>query len=77
MADKTFRLSFNSPGKYYVDDTCIDCDACRQTSESFKRNDDEGFSYVAVQPVTEQEIERAIEAITLCPVNAIGNDGDE
>ena len=28
MADKTNKLAENAPGKFYVDDQCIDCDAC-------------------------------------------------
>ena len=76
MADKTNKLSINAPGKYYVDDTCIDCDACRQSSESFDRSDDIGMSYVVKQPVTPEEIANAEEALEGCPVNAIGNDGE-
>lgn len=77
MADLSSRLSINSTGKYYVDNTCIDCDLCRQTSDSFERADDLGYSYVKHQPVTKEEIEKAEEALAGCPVNAIGNDGDE
>jgi len=28
MADKTARFKENVPGSYYVDDSCIACDAC-------------------------------------------------
>ena len=35
MADPESRLSDNVPGKYYVDDQCIDCDACRETAPDF------------------------------------------
>lgn len=77
MADKQTKLSINAPGKYYVDDTCIDCDACRQSSESFERSADVGMSFVIKQPVTAEEIAHAEDALEACPVNAIGNDGDE
>lgn len=75
MADKNTRLSINAPGQYYVDDTCIDCDACRQVSDSFERSSDAGMSYVIKQPVTAEEIANAEAALEGCPVNAIGNDG--
>jgi ferredoxin len=74
MADLSSRLSINSVGKYYVDNTCIDCDLCRQTSDCFDRDEDLGFSYVKTQPTTQSEIEKVEEAIAGCPVNAIGDD---
>ena len=53
MADKENRVSDNVPGAWYVDEECIDCDLCRQTSpDNFARNDDEGFSYVYNQPTS-------------------------
>jgi ferredoxin len=76
MADKSARLPFNVPGKYYVDDTCIDCDLCRETSDSFERNPEHGLSYVLKQPVTSEELARAEEVLESCPVNSIGNDGE-
>jgi ferredoxin len=76
MAHKNSRLPFNVPGKYYVDDNCIDCDLCRETSDSFERNSEHGLSYVLKQPVTSEELARAEEALEFCPVNAIGNDGE-
>jgi len=30
MASLALRLPQNEPGDFYVDSTCIDCDACRQ-----------------------------------------------
>lgn len=32
MADVTNKFSENVPGRYYVDDQCIDCDQCRETA---------------------------------------------
>ena len=74
MADLSSRLSVNSTGKYYVDNTCIDCDLCRQTSQCFERDDNLGYSFVARQPTTPEEVEKVEEAIAGCPVNAIGDD---
>ena len=43
MADAANKYSENAPGKYYVDNQCIDCDLCRETAPAnFKRNDDGG-----------------------------------
>ena len=76
MADKENRVSDNVLGAWYVDEECIDCDLCRQTSpDNFARNDDEGFSYVYNQPTSDEELELCLEALEGCPVEAIGNDG--
>jgi ferredoxin len=76
MADKDNRLPENVPGKFFVDDQCIDCDACRETAPAFfKRSDEKGYSYVYNQPETEDDEELCMEALEGCPVEAIGNDG--
>lgn len=77
MADKDSRLSDNVSGKFYVDDTCIDCDACRSTApDNFSRNDAAGYSFVSRQPATPEEEELCRDALDACPVEAIGDDGD-
>jgi ferredoxin len=77
MADPTDKLAENAPGKYYVDSTCIDCDACREMApENFARSDDNGYSYVSKQPVGEDEDEQCQDAMEGCPVEAIGDDGE-
>jgi len=77
MADPTNKSPGNVPGRYYVDDTCIDCDLCRETAPSvFKRNDVDGMSYVHRQPVSEEEIALAEEALAGCPTETIGRDGE-
>ena len=77
MADKTAKYEDNAPGKFYVDSTCIDCDACRQTApDNFDRNEDGGYSYVSKQPENDAELEACRDAIEGCPVEAIGDDGD-
>ncbi len=76
MADRDDKLPDNAPGPFYVDGQCIDCDLCRQTAPlNFERNEAEGYSYVARQPETEEEIEACREALDECPVEAIGDDG--
>ena len=78
MADKDMILSDNVSGKFYVDETCIDCDACRATApDNFTRNDEEGYSFVNKQPENDEEEQACIDALDGCPVEAIGMDGDE
>lgn len=77
MADKKLKNPENVLGKFYVDNTCIDCDQCRNTApNSFRRQDDGNYSYVFQQPQTPEEIAQAVEAQTSCPTDSIGNDGE-
>ena len=76
MADAANRYPENVPGKYYVDNQCIDCDLCRETApDNFKRNDDGGYSFVFKQPASPDEEARCKEAKEGCPVEAIGDNG--
>lgn len=78
MAVFSNRYPDNVPGKFYVDDQCIDCDLCRETApDNFTRNDNGGYSYVFKQPTTPEEEARCKEAMEGCPVEAIGNDGEQ
>jgi ferredoxin len=76
LADPNDRVEENVRGTYYVDTQCIDCDVCRDTApDNFTRCDGNGYSYVFKQPETEEERALCEEALTACPVEAIGNDG--
>lgn len=76
MADKENKNPPNVSGNFYVDDSCIDCDLCRDNATQFFTRDNEvGMSYVYRQPVDENEVEQAEEAMNGCPTNSIGNDG--
>jgi ferredoxin len=76
MADVANKYPENVPGKYYVDNQCIDCDLCRETApDNFKRNEDGGYSYVSKQPENPDEETRCKEAKEGCPVEAIGDNG--
>jgi len=78
MADKDDKWPENVAGKFYVDEQCIDCDLCRETApDIFTRNEDGGYSYVFKQPESEEDVEQCMEALEGCPVEAIGDDGDE
>ena len=76
MADVGNKWPENAPGKFYVDDQCINGDLCRETApENFNRADDGGYSYVSKQPANDQELAQCKEAMEGCPVEAIGDDG--
>ena len=78
MADKNDKWEENAAGKFYVDEQCIDCDLCRETAPNFfTRNDDNGYSFVHAQPESEDDIALCMEALEGCPVEAIGDDGNE
>jgi glyoxylase-like metal-dependent hydrolase (beta-lactamase superfamily II)/ferredoxin len=71
MANVALRLPENVPGDFFVDSTCIDCDACRQIApETF--SDDGDTSIVFQQPRTEKETNRALMALVACPTASIG-----
>ena len=78
MADKKNKWKDNVPGKFYVDDQCIACDACLMEAEKFfVMVDDDGYAFVRLQPTTEEEVEECENALASCPVDAIGNDGEQ
>ena len=71
MARIERRLPQNVEGEFYVDDTCIDCDACRQIApETFRDHGDQ--SSVGRQPDTPEDIHRALMALVACPTASIG-----
>jgi glyoxylase-like metal-dependent hydrolase (beta-lactamase superfamily II)/ferredoxin len=71
MANVALRLPENIPGDFFVDSTCIDCDACRQIApETFTDAGD--TSIVAHQPTTADETRRALMALVACPTASIG-----
>jgi glyoxylase-like metal-dependent hydrolase (beta-lactamase superfamily II)/ferredoxin len=71
MANPSRRLQENVPGDFYVDDSCIDCDACRQIApEVFRDHGDQ--SSVFRQPVGESEVLGALKALVACPTSSIG-----
>jgi glyoxylase-like metal-dependent hydrolase (beta-lactamase superfamily II)/ferredoxin len=71
MANIALRLPDNVPGDFFVDSTCIDCDACRQIAPSTFREADE-VSVVYHQPESDKETEQALMALVACPTASIG-----
>ncbi len=77
MANKADKWQENKPGKFYVDQSCISCDACVCAAPgNFEMNDEDGHAYVKTQPTNAVEEEACKEAMEGCPVEAIGSDGD-
>lgn len=77
MPDRTDRVKENVTGTFYVDSSCIDCDVCRDTApDNFRRSDENNYSYVYKQPESDEERQACDEALTCCPVEAIGSDGE-
>ncbi len=73
MAELSKKWAENVPGKYFVDEQCIDCDACRtEAPKNFTRNDDQGYSFVYKQPSSQEEEHQCKAALEACPVEAIG-----
>lgn len=71
MADVKKRLSSNIEGPFYVDETCINCDTCRQLAPtSFSEEGD--YSRVHAQPESPREWLEAYQALLACPVGCIG-----
>lgn len=71
MAKVALRLPENVTGDFYVDSTCIDCDACRQIApQTFAEDGD--YSFVHHQPENPNETRRALMALVACPTASIG-----
>jgi glyoxylase-like metal-dependent hydrolase (beta-lactamase superfamily II) len=71
MANLLNTFSDNADGQFFVDRTCIDCDACRRIAPAtFAEASD--HSYVARQPRDDAERRRAMMALVACPTGSIG-----
>lgn len=74
MSEEKEKHPKNVPGKFYVTDDCLACEAC----EDFAPNNfrvDEFRSYVYKQPTTPEEERQCQEAMEHCCVEAIWDDG--
>jgi glyoxylase-like metal-dependent hydrolase (beta-lactamase superfamily II)/ferredoxin len=72
VAQLALRLPENAPGDFFVDSTCIDCDACRQIAPAVFR-DVGDQSAVFHQPEGEAELLAAQKALVSCPTASIGD----
>jgi glyoxylase-like metal-dependent hydrolase (beta-lactamase superfamily II)/ferredoxin len=66
------RLKENVSGEFYVDDTCIDCNACRQIAPTVFGVSARQLSFVRHQPGSPWERHRALMALVACPTASIG-----
>jgi glyoxylase-like metal-dependent hydrolase (beta-lactamase superfamily II)/ferredoxin len=74
MANPARRLADNVDGEFYVDDSCIDCGACRWIAPAtFGERSD--ISVVVHQPTTAAGRRQAIKALIACPTASIGTTG--
>ena len=71
MAQPALRLDLNVPGDFFVDSTCIDCDACRIFAPTVF-SDEADQSFVFHQPESEEELLAAQKALVSCPTSSIG-----
>jgi ferredoxin len=77
MNETPTKYPENAPGVFYVNTDCVDCDLCIATApENFRRKEPEGYYHVCKQPTTTEEESQCLEALEICPVQAIWNNGD-
>jgi ferredoxin len=77
VADKNNKWEENVKGKHFVDGNCIAAKFCVASApENFKMSDT-GHAYVSKQPDGAEEEERVRQAMAGCPVNAVGDDGED
>jgi glyoxylase-like metal-dependent hydrolase (beta-lactamase superfamily II)/ferredoxin len=72
VAQAALRIDANVAGDFFVDSTCIDCDACRQIAPSVFRDAGEQ-SAVFHQPADGEELLAAQKALVSCPTASIGD----
>jgi glyoxylase-like metal-dependent hydrolase (beta-lactamase superfamily II)/ferredoxin len=72
VANRLNAVSQNVPGTFFVDTTCIDCDACRQLAPTVFGDTGE-YSFVASQPSSLEENRAALRALLTCPTGSIGS----
>jgi glyoxylase-like metal-dependent hydrolase (beta-lactamase superfamily II)/ferredoxin len=76
MANPKKKVPENVPGNFFVDSTCIDCDACRQIAPAVFGEAAE-TSFVKAQPVSSADRRQALRALLSCPTGSIGCLGDD
>jgi glyoxylase-like metal-dependent hydrolase (beta-lactamase superfamily II)/ferredoxin len=76
MANFTKRVPENVPGDFFVDSTCIDCDACRQIAPAVFADAGE-YSFVHCQPDSDESRQSALHALLSCPTGSIGTLGED
>jgi glyoxylase-like metal-dependent hydrolase (beta-lactamase superfamily II)/ferredoxin len=72
MARLALKLPENVPGDFFVDSSCIDCDACRVIAPAIFRDGGDQSS-VFHQPANADELRAAQKALISCPTASIGD----
>ena len=76
MANPKKRVPENVPGDFFVDSTCIDCDACRQIAPAVF-GEAATTSFVKAQPIAIADRRQALQALLACPTGSIGCLGED
>src|SRR5438128_9658384 len=76
MANVNKSVLENVPGDFFVDSTCIDCDACRQIAPAVFGEAAE-TSFVHTQPTSTADRRQALRALLACPTGSIGCLGND
>jgi glyoxylase-like metal-dependent hydrolase (beta-lactamase superfamily II)/ferredoxin len=71
MANYAKRVRDNVSGDFFVDSTCIDCDACRQIAPGVFA-EGAATSFVRRQPTLLADRRQAVRALLTCPTGSIG-----
>ncbi len=71
MADRRRAVAENVPGDFFVDETCIDCDTCRQLAPAIF-GETRDSSFVRLQPQAPETGRAALQALLACPTGSIG-----
>ena len=72
MARRELAVAENVPGDLFVDDSCIECDTCRELAPEVFGSTQSGQSFVLRQPPGEASWQRALQAVVSCPTASIG-----
>jgi glyoxylase-like metal-dependent hydrolase (beta-lactamase superfamily II)/ferredoxin len=73
VANRRLSLASNAPGDIFVDDSCIDCGACRWIApDNFDAHG--GYARVHRQPGDDAELRQSLRAAISCPTGSIGSE---
>src|SRR6185295_2215257 len=74
MARRELAVAENVPGDLFVDETCIECDTCRELAPDVFGSLESGQSFVQRQPSDDATWRRALHAVVSCPTASIGSE---